>query len=209
VFVGIKAVVFDYGKVISFSPSASDRKKLAFMTGLPAKKLDELERKYRFEYDLGTFNGREYYKSILVRAGIFLDDERLEKIAGADMDRWRRINPETEKLMSDIKKTGCKVGILSNMPYDFLFWAREHIPLFTKNDGAVFSCEERELKPNAAIYKILLSRLGCGAQEVVFFDDIPHNVKGASALGIRSFVWKKAETARKVLKKTDRCFADL
>jgi putative hydrolase of the HAD superfamily len=121
-------------------------------------------------------------------------------MAKADTSSWLRINPETEALMEDVKNAGCKVGILSNMPYDFLGWARENIPLFTRYDAALFSCEEGVVKPEKAIYERIVSLLGCAYDEVVFFDDMEENVKGASLLGIRAFVFTDCASAGKTLR---------
>jgi putative hydrolase of the HAD superfamily len=195
----IKAVVFDYGKVISYPPRREEREAIAAMAGITLADLDDLDRKRRREYDLGHFDGKGYYKSILADKGIFHDDQSLEKMAQADTSSWLRINADTEKLMEDIKGAGCKVGILSNMPYDFLAWARENIPLFTRYDAALFSCEEGIVKPEKAIYERIVSRLGCEYSEVVFFDDIEANVKGAALLGIHAFVFTDCASARKIL----------
>jgi putative hydrolase of the HAD superfamily len=196
----VKAVVFDYGKVISFPPRREEREAIAAMAGITLAELDDLDRKHRREYDLGHFDGKGYYKSILAGKGIFPDGESLEKMAAADTSSWLRINPETEALMEDIRNAGCKVGILSNMPGDFLGWARENIPLFTRYDAALFSCEAGVVKPERAIYEKIVSLLGCACSEVVFFDDIEENVKGASLLGIHAFVFTDCASARKTLR---------
>jgi putative hydrolase of the HAD superfamily len=204
----IKAVVFDYGKVISAAPGREEREALAAMAGLPLEKLEELDRRRRVEYDRGLFDGRAYYKALLADAGIFCDEESLDAMAQADMDGWKRINPDTEKLMGGIEALGCRVCILSNMPYDFLAWAREHVPVFSRYAG-VYSCEAGAVKPERAIYEKLLSLLGCAYGEVVFFDDLRQNVEGARALGIHAFVFTDAASARKELCALDGKFAAL
>jgi HAD superfamily hydrolase (TIGR01509 family) len=50
----------------------------------------------------------------------------------------------------------------------------------------VNSAETRCRKPNAEIYRLLLERIGCRADEVVFFDDDLVNVVAAEALGFRA-----------------------
>lgn len=205
---GIKAVVFDYGRVISLPPSGEEREAIAAMAGITLAQLDGLDRKRRAEYDRGFFEGRDYYRAILSDEGIFPDGEILEKMAQADMDSWKRINADTGRLMEDIRASGRAVAILSNMPFDFLAWARERIPLFTRYPG-LFSCEAGAVKPEPAIYEKLVSLLGCAREEVVFFDDLPRNVEGALSAGIRSFVFTDAASARKTLRALDDAFAEL
>jgi putative hydrolase of the HAD superfamily len=116
----IKAVVFDYGKVICLPPSRENRRALLALTGLSEKGLTELERKYRNEYDRGAFDGKSYYRALLKEGGIFLDDPVLEKLAETDAEGWKQIDAAAVALMRDVKKLGFALGILSNMPHDFL-----------------------------------------------------------------------------------------
>lgn len=196
----IKAVVFDYGGVICFTPPAETAEELERLSGLPFETLRELNRKHRGEYDRGTYDSAEYYRFILSEAGVFPDAPVLEKIGQADMDGWKRLDPAAVRLARDIKAAGFTLGILSNMPRDFLGWARENIPLFGEADTAIFSCEYRLIKPEAAIYAKLKERIGCEYGEIVFFDDLPDNIAGAREAGMRGFVWEGPEAARKALK---------
>jgi putative hydrolase of the HAD superfamily len=205
----IRAVVFDYGKVICFPPSAENRRALLDLTGLSAETLEVLERKHRGEYDRGTCNGKTYYKTLLDDAGISLDARILEALAETDADGWKQTDPGTLALMRDIKNAGLALGILSNMPHDFLAWLRTHIPLFDRLDAAVFSCEEKTIKPERRIYEILRSRLGCEYGEIVFFDDVPVNVEKAAELGIRACLWKGSEAARETLRQSGGVLARL
>jgi putative hydrolase of the HAD superfamily len=115
------------------------------------------------------------------------------------MDGWKRLNPATVQLMRDIKAAGFFLGILSNMPHDFLSWARKNSPVFSLANVSLFSCEVNLLKPEKAIYQKLLSMLGIEAGELVFFDDNADNIEGARSLGIEAKLWKNPETARQEL----------
>jgi putative hydrolase of the HAD superfamily len=205
----IKVVAFDFGSVISLPPPPEVREEIAAMAGIPVETLAELDRKHRIEYDRGTFDGQAYYRFLLSLAGVFPDDPALAKIAGIDQGGWKTMNPGTLALMEDIKKAGFRLGILSNMPYDFLAWGRAHIPVFTGVDAAVFSCELKAVKPEPAIYEELKNRLGCGYGEIVFFDDLLDNINAAKNLGIQALLWTGPEAARAALKKIDPGFAGL
>ncbi|GHV58669.1 haloacid dehalogenase [Spirochaetia bacterium] len=197
----IKAVAFDFGNVICFSPPEGQWEKIAAMAGLPLHTLDELDRQYRGDLlDRGTLDTKGYYKFILEQAGVFPGDEALQKIAQADSDGWKEINPGTEALMQEIQQAGFKLGILSNMPHDFLAWGRTHIEVFRNADVGIFSCELGLIKPESGIYGALITALGCKAEEVVFFDDLKDNIDKAVDLGIHGFIWKDPETARKDLR---------
>jgi len=203
---GIKAVVFDYGGVICYPQPAETVVELERLTGLSHMQLDELNRKFRGEYDRGGCNSEEYFRRILSYSGIFLDEVSLRKIAQTDMDGYKNMNEGTIQLIHDVKNDGIKTAILSNMPVDFLVWARENIPVFGEVDAAIFSCEQYLLKPETAIFEKLRDELKVHYTEILFFDDLPENIIRACELGINGFVWMNPDDARKTLKKTDPVF---
>jgi putative hydrolase of the HAD superfamily len=191
----IKAVVFDFGNVICYPRSAETCAELGRLVGLPYETIEKFDRQYRGEWDRGTYDGAGYYRFLLSHAGIFPDDEVLARIVRADLDGWKRLNPATVQLMRDVKASGLMLGILSNMPRDFLAWARGRMP-FNEADTAVYSCEHGILKPEPGIYEKLRERTGCDYNEIVFFDDMPDNINMAKKLGMRGVLWERPETAR-------------
>jgi putative hydrolase of the HAD superfamily len=193
---GIKIIVFDYGGVICFVPSVEMRGELVRISGLPAETLWELDRKYRGEWDRGTYDGVGHYRFMLAKAGVSLADDRLALLAKADIESWSHINQDTVKLIWDIKASGLRVGILSNIPHDF---PRSNMPVFAEADIAVYSCELGIIKPEAGIYEKLREKAGCLYEEIVFFDDKVDNVNKALELGIQAFLWDGAEQARKTI----------
>jgi putative hydrolase of the HAD superfamily len=195
----IKAVVFDYGKVISFPPDPAIIERLASMAGVGAGVFESLLWGLRGEYDRGTISAREYYGRLLSGLNVSLDEKTIEAMIEMDFKSWENINPGTVRLMEDVKAAGLSLGILSNMPHDFLAFARKKFPLFSLPDAGLFSCEVNLIKPEAAIYHRLLSLLKRPPEEVVFFDDNQDNVTAAAALGIHAFLWKDPETARQDL----------
>ncbi|MFP3089768.1 HAD family phosphatase [Treponema sp. TIM-1] len=193
----VKAVAFDYGKVISFPPENAVLDELASVAGIDPPALDALLWPHRDEYDRGTLTGKEYYRILLAHGGIYLEEGALEKMVDIDLKSWTRINPGTVALMEAVKAAPTlKLGILSNMPHEFLALARGTIPVFDLPDVGIFSCEVGAIKPEEVIYRRLLSALDCEPAELVFFDDMQINIDKARSLGIRAFLWKDPETAR-------------
>jgi putative hydrolase of the HAD superfamily len=196
----VKAVVFDYGKVICHPPGEEVMEKLAALAGIPRRDFEPLVWKLRPPYDRGVITGPAYYRSILAAAGLPEDAALAGTMYQIDTDGWKALNGETVRLMEDIKAAGFKLGILSNMPQDFLDLARKIYPVFSLPHVGIFSCETGSVKPEPAIYRTLITALGCSPGEIVFFDDMPVNVEGAAAVGIRSFLWQDAEAARILLR---------
>ena len=195
----IKAIVFDYGQVICYPPDPKVMDRLAVRAGVEREKLEALLWPLRNEYDRGTETGRQYYRRVLSRLGVSMDDKGIDEMLAIDQESWVNINNGTVALMEDVKKAGYTLGILSNMPHDFLARARRTIPAFSLPHVSLFSCEVNLIKPEEAIYRKLLSMVGVESGELVFFDDNAENIKGARAIGIEAFLWKDPENARREL----------
>ncbi|MDR1058501.1 MAG: HAD family phosphatase [Treponema sp.] len=197
---GIGAVVFDYGKVICLPPADSVMRDIAALAGLPQKTMEDLVWRFRRDFDRGLVSAAGYYENLLRHGGVSAGPAVFERMGVLDIEGWSRVNGDTVRLMERIKAGGTKLGILSNIPREFLAMARERLPVFRLPDVGIFSCETGSVKPEEAIYQVLLSALGCRPEEIVFFDDMRENVDAALALGIKAFVWQDPPAAEEILK---------
>jgi len=64
--------------------------------------------------------------------------------------------------------------------------------LFREGEPCIFSHIEQCAKPERRIYERAMEILGARAEETVFVDDLPDNVKAAEALGIRAYQFTTA-----------------
>jgi putative hydrolase of the HAD superfamily len=196
----IKAAAFDFGKVITREPDPNAVITIAKMAGIPVDEFLPVLYGIRCEYDRGTWDGREYYREVLARLNATAEEQTLDRMAEIDTDSWKTLNPETLRLIADLKNAGVKTAILSNMPHDFLRYARTNIPLFSEVDAGIFSCEWSLIKPEQGIYEVLAGTLGLSPGEIVFFDDLPANIDGARAFGLQGILWQDAAAARNELR---------
>jgi putative hydrolase of the HAD superfamily len=190
--------------VISQEPAGETLEEMARLTGVPEALFERIRMAYRDDYDRGTLRGREYYQKVMREAGVPVTDPRdfdalADRITLLDVHSWARINGETEALIRAIREAGYKTGVLSNMPHDFLENEPEVLRLFDLCDPCIFSCRYNLIKPEPAIYQVLIDALGCAPEEIIFFDDLPVNVEGARNMGITAYRWENAETARGIL----------
>jgi putative hydrolase of the HAD superfamily len=98
------------------------------------------------------------------------------------------LRSEILALISDVKQAGLQFGILTNELELFhgKDWALA-VPFADKIDVLIDATHTRILKPDPRAYALALDAFGLPANEIVFVDDQPRNVAGASAVGIRSF----------------------
>jgi 2-haloacid dehalogenase len=72
-------------------------------------------------------------------------------------------------------------------------------PFLTGFDGVVVSGRERLLKPDPAIFHLLLDRYGLAAEDCLFIDDVPANVAAAEGVGMHGHRFESPEGLAKVL----------
>lgn len=71
--------------------------------------------------------------------------------------------------------------------------AKKRFPFLAAFDGTIVSGDERLLKPDPAIYRLLLDRYGLVAEECIFIDDSRANVEGARSVGMQAIHYNTEE----------------
>ena len=196
----IKAVILDYGNVISQTQTGDCAGEMQAMTGVPAEVFRTVYDRFRFDFDRGTITGAQMYSRLLAAEGygdLAADRELMKRVARLDMESWRPVRQDVTDWGLSLRKEGFKLGILSNMPTEFLACYGDEIALFKAADYACFSCRVKLIKPESEIYHDALRGLGVRAEEAVFFDDLPANVEAARRLGIHAFVWTGLEQGKR------------
>lgn len=94
--------------------------------------------------------------------------------------------PENVKLLNELlNDSRWGVYALTNWSRETFPIAQKLFPFFDRFHGVVMSGEERVIKPDPEIYKILLERYDLNPAESVFIDDRMENVKGAIEMGMK------------------------
>ena len=86
----IKAVIFDYGNVISQTQTGDCAAQMEAMTGVPAQVFRTVYDRFRFEFDRGTITGAQMYRQLLEADGYHqqaADQQLMEQIARLDMEK--------------------------------------------------------------------------------------------------------------------------
>jgi putative hydrolase of the HAD superfamily len=207
----INAVDFDYGGVISLVPGREKYEELAKMAGASVETFQKALFALRDGYDRGTYDCAELYRRVLAGLGgtrSGTQDDLIKTLVAADLELWKPLNKKTLSLIEDLTASKNRegmplVGVLTNMSGEFLSELRSTVPLFQKEqsklDFVIASCELLLIKPEKAIYDVLLQRLKLPPEQVVFFDDNKANVDAACKLGIKAFVFTSADEARSTL----------
>lgn len=181
----IRAVIFDYGEVLCHSPASDILDRLMQIFGIDLPRFEELYRKNRLRYDRGDLTAEEYWQHFAADAGVHLDSSQLPAVRQYDLEMWSSINPAMLAWLDDLRSTGIKTAILSNMPSEMVQHVRKTFPWIEQFDCRVFSADLRRVKPEPEIYQHCLDCLHVAPSEALFIDDKQVNVEGARELGIR------------------------
>jgi len=205
-----QTVIFDYGEVISLTPSAADREVIAGLAGVGCDS-EPFWRAYfahRDGLDQGRAGVAAYWQAIADDLGVSWDDARVHELWAADFRSWLSINPGTIEVLADLKAGGTRLALLSNAGPDFGSYFR-HGPLGGFFAACYVSGELGLLKPHPEIYQHVLDDLGISAAGTVFIDNREENVRAAEALGITGHVFTGVTALRAFLASLvtsgDRC----
>ncbi|HET9088615.1 MAG TPA: HAD family phosphatase [Acidobacteriaceae bacterium] len=189
----LRAVIFDYGLVLSGPAVPSARARLLQLTGLPERVFDDHYWKYRLDYDRGTLNGPTYWQAIARDTGMSLSPGQVSAIVEQDVLLWASLNPIMLEWALLVQESGLKTAILSNMGEELLAHMRRNFGWLKTFDHHTWSCELNVVKPEAEIYTHTLQALGVAPQEALFLDDKLENVEGAHRVGLHALVFTGVE----------------
>ena len=110
-----------------------------------------------------------------------------EKVIGI-INNWNEYMPpfdDVYEVVKKVKASGADIYLLSNVP-PYIHKMLGTVPALKLFDGYVASCDVKLLKPEKEIYEHLLAKFGLKAEECLFIDDMPENVRGARSAGIKA-----------------------
>ena len=199
----IRAVIFDFGGVLVRTEDWSEHRKWETHLGLPAGELAKIvfDSETSKRAALGQISVPELWQH--VGTTLNLTPEQLREL---EHDFWSREQFD-EELLSFLGslRPQYKTAILSNAWLD----AREVFTQIYKVGRAVdliiISAEEGLVKPDIQLFKLAASRLEVRPDEVVFVDDLAHNVEAAQSIGMHGVVFENtAQAVAEVRKYLDR-----
>ncbi len=196
----IKAVILDYGEVLCYPPTAEEMGRIAAPFGMDPVPFRQLWDRDRLRYDRGDLSPEAYWSGVAKDTGTQLTPGQFAQLRQWDLEMWGHENPTMVGWLRQIRSSGIKTGLLSNMPHEMVRYVRQKFAWLDQFDHLTFSAEVSLIKPDAAIYEHSLRGVGVAASEAFFLDDKEANVQGARAVGIRAIRFQSIEQLRSELK---------
>jgi putative hydrolase of the HAD superfamily len=197
----VRAVIFDYGMVLTGEPDPAAHDEMVRITGLTAEQFERFYWADRHAYDEGKLTGVTFFQKLARDAGLSLSAEQIEELNRQDARMWTTQNPAMLAWQRSLKAAGIRTAILSNMGDSVLEKIKRDFQWIDDFDVLVWSFQLHMAKPDAAIYKHALKELGTRPEETMFIDDKRVNIEAAQALGMQAFEFTTVSQLRSDLER--------
>lgn len=189
----IKHVIFDMGGVlVDFNPTRSLKKLFTRKEDIDLLLKEIFEGPDWAKLDRGTLRVEQAVDRACERL-----PARLHASVRHLLENWAdEMLPIDEMLplVQEIKNHGYGIYLLSNAPLNFHTY-RDKIPAFAYFDGFIVSANYLTVKPEPEIYNILFNTFSLNPAECFFIDDIPVNIEGAAAVGMKGHCFNHGKVA--------------
>jgi len=182
----VKAVLFDYGMVLSAPPDPAAWQRMRTLTGLTEEILHREYWAHRDAYDRGELKGHAFWNEIAGGASIVLTPAQLTGLIEADVDLWGQLNPPMIDWVQRLQRAGIRTGILSNMPDAMEAGLRARHPWIEAFDHHTWSHALNLAKPELEIYRHAAEGLRTPPANILFIDDREENIAAARAAGMQA-----------------------
>ena len=206
----LKNLVFDFGNVlVVFKPEEHLRKYV--QNDEEAMELRNLiwESKPWKDADIGIGGRQETFERL---CEMYPEKKELFREILFECSSWLVIPEEVKDVLHRLARAGYNLYYISNTnPMDYETMMSMH-PILHELNGGLASYQERLLKPDPAIYQLLLDRYSLKADECLFVDDMSVNTEAAEKLGYHTLTLTTGaatlETALRTIPEIDRALMD-
>jgi putative hydrolase of the HAD superfamily len=192
----LRAVVFDYGMVLTGQPDQAAHDAMVRLTGLPVEQFEPLYWADRHAYDEGKLSGLTFWQKFASDSGLALTASQIDELNRYDARMWTTQNPAMLAWQQQLKQAGLRTAILSNMGDTVLASIEREFRWIHDFDVLIWSYQHGMAKPAPEIYQLVLSGLGTQPEETLFIDDKLLNVEAARSLGIKAIEFTTIERLR-------------
>ena len=191
----IKNIIFDVGMVLVDFCWQKVMKQLGFEGAVFEAVADATVRSDLWnEYDRSRMSDEELLAGFIANAP---EQEANIRLYWEHVGDTISCYPYSCDWIRELKAKGYRCYILSNYARRTYEMTRKELPFEELMDGALYSFQVQQLKPDAEFFETLLERYSLKAEECVFLDDNEKNVAGAEALGIHGIRFTTKEAAEK------------
>ena len=194
-----RAVLFDYGLVLTGPPDAAARAEMQRVLGANDALVQAAYWRYRDAYDRGAADG---HGVLACCGGGHWTDPRCAEpgaLIAADTKLWTKPNEAMIGWAARLQRAGIKTGILSNLGDEMETGVRARFAWLTEFAHHTFSHHLGIAKPDQAIYRHAAEGLGVEPAKILFVDDRIENIEGARGVGMVAVQYEGHEAFERVM----------
>jgi putative hydrolase of the HAD superfamily len=177
-----RALILDFGEVLTRPQPRETVERMAALARLPFEALVSRYWQHRRAYD-GGLPAAEYWARVLDGLDD-LPEDTVPHLIDTDALSWSDFRPAVWNIAARFRANGGRTAMLSNGVPEIISRIRAARPLEEWFDVVIVSCEVGCSKPDPAIYRLCIERLGVPAREALFVDDRLENLEAAAAIGL-------------------------
>lgn len=203
---GARACIFDAGGTLvhpdwpRLSRIAEEVAGRAFETGEMGRAFGEMLRAVGVEMQREGFvlpdeMKRPHWTFRRMYAALGLDEDAcgrvVESLHGSHVERhvWCGLDPEAPRVLEELKRQGLLIAVISNTEDGRLVDSLEAAGISDRFHLLIDSHLVGQRKPDAAIFRLALERLGVEAHEAAYVgDSYAHDALAARAVGLRAIL---------------------
>jgi len=202
----ITTIAFDYGGVLARKIDDSCLAHMAGAAGADTDRFTAALWKHRGAFDDGEYDAASYWQKVREDAGGRPPGgESPEELTGILMDLdavgWTIINPAMVRWMNTLRGAGYRRFLLSNMAVETFDMILKDSPLLKYFERVILSGWLHINKPDVRIFQEAARQMEVEPDQILFIDDLPHNVEGARKAGFHALPFTGAADLAEVLEK--------
>lgn len=180
----IKCILFDNNGVLTTSDKERTYPVMSRYLGISERKVKQLFDPFVRDLDIGEISQKEFYRKILQQGKLA---RPVDEFAHAHLHAYRP-KKDNQRIARALRKH-YRVAMLSN--FGEAFWSQYNhwgLDRIFEKKNVFMSADLGMAKPDSKIFKYTLKKLKLDADEVLFIDDKPENIRAARALGIHTIL---------------------
>ncbi len=180
-------LIFDLGNVIfQFSFDRS----FQYWAKASDKSFEEIKEKFKFDevfnkFERNEISPAEFRKLISARLEINLSDEEFDK---GWCNLYMDVFPGIDELLAHLKNKYRLIALSNTNSIHQKVWKIKYAPTLIHFEKIFSSHELLCRKPEPEIYITVLEHLKIEPGHAIFLDDMPENVAGAAAVGMKTIL---------------------
>jgi putative hydrolase of the HAD superfamily len=183
----LEAVIFDWGGVVAEDPAPGLVRYCAQALRVPPRAFQGAFARFGRSFQSGILDERRFWS--LVCNHLYIGPpKQTNGLWGRAFRAVYRPRPEVLLLIGYLKGRGIRTALLSNTePACVEFFRTLGYRCF---DQTIFSCQVGMTKPDPAIYRLAVQRLGSIPARTLFIDDRPSFIRAARSIGLMAEVYQ-------------------